>query len=87
MFNFLNKKTSTGQSVTLKLSGLHCVSCALMVDSVLEELPGVLNSDTDYARSEARVQFDSQKIDIKDLIAKINEAGYQAEVLKPGSGQ
>lgn len=52
MFNIFKKK-KTGEIITLKLSGLHCASCSLNIDGELEEVSGVISSNTSYARQES----------------------------------
>ncbi|RJO61866.1 copper-translocating P-type ATPase [candidate division WS5 bacterium] len=64
------KKTKT----TLRIKGIHCVSCAMNIENALEKIPGV----------EARVNFASEKamveapenITKEDIIKAIKESGY-----------
>ena len=76
MFN-LFKKTPKGTSVTLQLSGLHCVSCSLNVDDELEDLPGVISSTTSYAKQQSIVTYDPQKVKVKDFKSTIESLGYK----------
>ena len=77
MFSFFKKNTS-GQSVTFKISGMHCPSCAMNIDGALEdEVEGVVTSQTNYAKSETIVQI-KEGIDVQTLILKIKEIGYTA---------
>ncbi len=60
---------------TFKIDGMHCTSCALMIESDLEDV-GV-NASCSYAKQTLIVEFDETKIGeqkIKDVVAK---AGYQ----------
>lgn len=80
MFNFFNKKPAENtQQITLSLSGMHCSSCAVNIDLSLEDLDGVVNSKTNYARSIAVIDFDPKKADLEKIIAEINKLGYQAK--------
>ena len=77
MFNFLNKKPArTGEQITIKLSGMHCTSCALNIDGVLEETPGIYKSNTSYAKSETKVIYEPDKITPKDIKLIIKKTGY-----------
>ena len=69
------------QKLNLKLSGLHCTACAVNIDLTLEDLAGVTNSTTNYARSLATIEFDSEKIAPARIIAAINKLGYEVESL------
>ena len=62
---------------TFKISGMHCVACALNIDMDLEEVPGVKNSQTNYAKQETTVEFDPAKVTPQTLISTIAKTGYQ----------
>lgn len=79
MWNPFAKKTS-GTQVVFKLSGLHCVSCALNIDGELEDTPGVIASKTIYAKNRATVIYDPTKIDVEKLKKVISKLGYSASV-------
>lgn len=77
MFGFFNKRKEKGTEVTLKLSGLHCTSCSLNIDGELEETPGVLKSDTSYAKSQTTIVYDPGLVNIKTLTGVIEKLGYR----------
>ena len=55
---------------------MHCSSCAMIIDLDLEELKGVKNSKTNYAKSELSVEYDSNLISEKEIISSIKRSGY-----------
>ena len=66
----------------LKITGMHCTSCAMNIDGDLEDLvEGVKASSTNYAKQETEVEYDEKKVNVDKIIAQIKETGYQAEVL------
>lgn len=65
------------EKTKLKLSGLHCTSCAVNIDLTIEDIPGVKNSNTNYAKSESEVTFDPNQTDIKSIKNAIHNLGYQ----------
>lgn len=65
------------EKTKLKLSGLHCTSCAVNIDLTVEDIPGVKNSDTNYAKSESEVTFDPAQTNIKAIKNAIHNLGYQ----------
>lgn len=79
MFNLFKKTQPKGKSVTLKIFGMHCTSCALNIDDEMEELPGVISSRTNYAKSQTVVEYDSQKAKVKDFEKVIEGLGYGVE--------
>lgn len=64
-------------TITLKLSGLHCVSCSLNIDGALEDTPGVLSASTSYAKQETKINYDPAKVDLSALRTTIENLGYQ----------
>ncbi len=66
------------KKITLKLTGMHCTSCSVLIDTVLEELPGVKSAKTSYAQEKVEVEFDPNQIDTQQMIKVIKSEGYEA---------
>ncbi len=66
---------SNTESLTLKLSGLHCTSCAVDIDLTLEDLPGV-KASTNYAKSETKIEYDPKKTTLDLIRLTIRDLGY-----------
>ncbi len=62
----------------LKVSGMHCASCAANIDDALEELEGVERASTSYARSRTKLEFDEAKVDLESVRSVLGELGYRA---------
>lgn len=80
MFNLFKKQNKNAthlETVTIKLSGLHCSSCGISIDNALEENEAVSEASTSYAKAESKISFDPTRIDLAKLKQIINEAGYQ----------
>ncbi len=80
MFNFLKKKVA-GEEVVLKIEGMHCSSCAMNIDGELEEIAGVVEARTSYAKAETRVVVRDGGVDMVKLKKAIERAGYKAVVV------
>lgn len=76
MFN-LFKKQPIGTTITLQLSGLHCSSCSLNIDGELEELKGVISSNTSYAKQESVITYDPAVVDPSSFRPAIEALGYK----------
>ncbi|MCX6790603.1 MAG: heavy metal-associated domain-containing protein, partial [Candidatus Gribaldobacteria bacterium] len=46
------------QKVSLNLSGMHCASCASVIEKSIQETPGVKTASVNFAAEKARVVFD-----------------------------
>ena len=79
MFSFLKKndtKQKNVQKLSLKINGMHCVSCSLNIDGELEEMEGVLSASTSYAKSVCEVSYDPSRTSQKKMIATVQKLGY-----------
>jgi Cu+-exporting ATPase len=66
----------SSKTITLKLSGLHCCSCAVNIDLSLEDIPGIISIETNYAKSTSKIIFDPEKINLKKIKEEIKKLGY-----------
>ena len=64
----------------LKTTGMHCRSCAALIDMTVGELDGVADVSTDFATSETVVRFDPDVIAEEDILQAIRSVGYDAEL-------
>ena len=55
----------------LKIQGMHCTSCAMNIDGALEDLPGVQEASTSYARGQLDVSFEPAQVTLEQIIATI----------------
>lgn len=70
------------QIIKFKITGMHCSSCSMNIDGELEDMPGVIKADTSYAKAQAIVEFDADKISPEKILEIIKATGYEAEVIK-----
>jgi Cu+-exporting ATPase len=61
-----------------KVEGMHCTSCALLIDEELEEVKGVKRAKTNYARQTTEVEFDERAVGDTTILTTIAQAGYKA---------
>lgn len=66
----------------LRLSGMHCTSCAAIITKSINKLPGIIDAQVSYASEKARVTFDPKQTSEVAIVAQIKKAGYKAEVAK-----
>ena len=59
---------------TYKVNGMHCVSCAMLIEGELEDR-GV-KASCNYARSEVAVEYDSGKLEEKEIHEAVKALGY-----------
>jgi len=65
----------------LKIEGMHCSSCAMNIDFDLEDLEGVKNVKTSYAKQISEVEIEADNISEEQLIEQIKKTGYIAKII------
>jgi len=64
----------------LNTTGMHCGSCAMLIDMTVGDLEGVESVSTDYATGATTVMYDSETLALDGIIQAIRSVGYDAEL-------
>jgi Cu+-exporting ATPase len=67
--------TNTKQ-LTLPITGMTCANCVATVERNLKKMDGVESAVVNLSSERATVDFDSAKLGLSDVIARVNRAGY-----------
>ncbi|MDO8987407.1 MAG: cation transporter [Coriobacteriia bacterium] len=82
-------KAAGARRQTLRVDGMWCASCGLVLEDALMDLPGVLDAEVSYAGSMARVTWDPESLHAEEISSRISMLGYSAhpaqDVLAPKS--
>ena len=70
------------KKITLVVEGMHCASCATLINKALIKTNGVSNSNVNYSSGKATIDFDNSLVKEIDLINVINSKGYKASQYK-----
>lgn len=74
-------KESAGKGlVSLSLYGMHCSSCAGLIERQLKKVPGVTKANANYAAEKATVNYDANLSNENLLLEAVKKAGYRAEI-------
>ncbi len=65
---------------TYKVKGMHCASCASIIEKTFKKTDGVHNAEVNYATETAKVSFDESKTSPHHLSKKIEPLGYSLSV-------
>lgn len=66
------------QKTTLRISDMHCANCAMTIESIEDDLPGIRRVSASYARSQVVVEFDETRLTLETIIQAIRSKGYTA---------
>ncbi|MEI7960826.1 MAG: heavy metal translocating P-type ATPase [archaeon] len=69
------------KKLTLQVSGMHCASCALIIDKTLKKKDGVSETNVNFSTSKANIEYDDSKLSENELIETVKSAGYGATLL------
>ncbi|MDO8599788.1 MAG: heavy metal translocating P-type ATPase, partial [bacterium] len=58
--------------------GMHCASCAKLIEKRLGKIPGVISSAVNYGSEQATVEIDESQVSDEKLVSVVQEAGYKA---------
>ncbi|MBS3165486.1 heavy-metal-associated domain-containing protein [Candidatus Woesearchaeota archaeon] len=60
----------------VRVKGMHCHSCEILLTDSLQELPGVKAVKVSQKDSQVVVEFDEKKVSLDAIKAKIKEEKY-----------
>ena len=70
---------SQDKKVNLSLFGMHCSSCANIIERSVKKVPGVKQANVNFSAEKASIIFDESTTNVKALVEAISKAGYKAE--------
>ncbi len=65
-------------TLTLKLQGMSCASCANSVEQAIRSVPGVINCHVNFGAEQAAINYDHKQTDLAHIQAAIQAAGYSS---------
>ncbi|TVP64243.1 MAG: heavy metal translocating P-type ATPase [Nodularia sp. (in: Bacteria)] len=69
-------------TLTLKLRGMSCASCANNIDQAIRSVPGVIDCNVNFGVEQANINYDPKRTDLKKIQAAIDAAGYSSALVQ-----
>jgi Cu+-exporting ATPase len=66
--------------INLSIPQIHCSSCIWVLENLQKLHPGVLSSQVDFPKRQARIHYDSQKLPLKTLVQILSAIGYEPSI-------
>jgi copper chaperone CopZ len=63
---------------TYRVDGMHCSNCAMNLEGIEDDLPGIKQISASYQKGQMVVEFDEAKVSENQIIAAVEKRGYQA---------
>jgi len=75
------------QKINLSISGMHCTSCAGIIERSLKKLEGVSEAHVNFTAEKASILFDENLVSTDKIIEVISKAGYKASLVEEGKSE
>ncbi len=59
---------------SIKISGMHCKSCKILIEEVLSEIEGVVSSNVDFKKGEAVIEH-TKEVGMEKIKKEIESLG------------
>lgn len=69
-------------TLTVKLRGMSCASCASNIEEAISSVPGVSECNVNFGTEQATVKYDPQKTNLEEIQDAVDAAGYSAAPLQ-----
>jgi copper chaperone CopZ len=63
---------------TFNVPDMHCTNCSMRLESIEDELVGIIEINASYHKQQMIVEYDEAKVTIEQIIAAAKKKGYQA---------
>ncbi len=64
---------------TFRVPDMECPNCAMHLEGLEDELPGVKRINASYKKQLMEVEFDETKLTVEQIITAANAIGYHPE--------
>lgn len=64
------------EKITLKVDGMTCTLCTIIIENAIKKLDGVINIQASYASERVNIEYDNKKTSILNIKDKLKESGY-----------
>jgi copper chaperone len=65
--------------ITFRVPDMECPNCAMHLEGLEDELPGIKRVTASYKKQVMEVEFDEAKLTVQQIIRAANAIGYHPE--------
>jgi len=66
----------------LRLRGMGCASCATTIEQAIESVPGVIQSNVNFAMEQATVEYNPEQTNLSAIEQAVADSGYIAQAIQ-----
>lgn len=60
-----------------RVDGMHCSNCAMNIEGIEDDLPGIKQISASYQKGQMVVEFDEARVSENQILEAVKERGYQ----------
>ena len=64
---------------TFRVTDMHCTNCAMRIEEIEDDLPGIRQVSASYQKMQMIVEYDDSKVSEAQILEAIKEKGYTAK--------
>lgn len=64
------------EKTTLKVDGMTCTLCTVIIENAIRKLHGIINIQASYATEKVNIEYDNEKISLVNIKNKLEKSGY-----------
>lgn len=65
---------------TFRVTGMHCTNCAMKIEAIEDDLPGVRQVSASYHKMKMTVEYDEARVSEAQILEAVRNKGYTAEL-------
>jgi len=60
-----------------RVDGMHCSNCAMNIEGIEDDMPGIKQISASYQKGQMVVEFDEAMVSENQILEAVKERGYQ----------
>lgn len=72
---------TNSKMVSIDIDGMHCSSCALLIEKSLRKTPGVLQASVNFSSEQAMIKIDPMTASKEELLKAVEAAWYRGNIV------
>lgn len=64
--------------LVLKITGMECPNCAMILESIEDNLRGVIKAEASYRKAQLIVEYDPSQLTEETIKQEVKRMGYEA---------
>jgi len=73
----MEEKKQLRKKYQLPIMGMHCSSCARLIEKSIQKVPGVISASVNYGNEEALIETSGENIDLENIVEAVKKLGYR----------